>query len=173
MVRNQRDSEKLSNKEELEQIILRHQEDLITQQNKSNQKQEMIIEELRQIKSEQFKVQKQLGELKQIHLQQQLQKQKQDTELEKTLQNQAKQQGLLLNLVLDLRNTKSSEGQASAEPVKTESDNKCVICLDKPLTIAVRPCGHMISCLECVKKLSPKCPICRSTISDTLKIYFP
>ena len=188
MVRNQRDSEKSPTfdefKEELKQMILGHQEEWRIQQNKPKQKQEFIIEELKKINSEQLQIQKQFEEFKKIQLQHQSQKQKNDTELredlkrqcrdiQKTVQNQTKQQGLLQNLVLDLRNSRSTEEQASAKQVETESDNKCVICLDRPLTVAVRPCGHMISCLECAKKLPPECPICRSKISDTLKIYFP
>merc|ERR1712080_264475 len=54
-------------------------------------------------------------------------------------------------------------------------NTKCVICLDKPLLIALKPCGHVCACHKCAKKLPVhgECPICRTVISGTLKVYFP
>ena len=59
------------------------------------------------------------------------------------------------------------------EKVVTDKIGKCVICLDKSSTHAVRPCGHLIACSDCAEKLSKECPICRCIISDTLKIFIP
>ena len=55
----------------------------------------------------------------------------------------------------------------------TKSIEKCVICLDNPLEIALKACGHLVSCHDCAKRLPYECPICRSPIDGTLKIYFP
>ena len=139
-------------------------EDLKDQQKKSDKNQEYVIEELK-------KIQKQFKELKQLQLQQDIESKKQYEEIQMTVTNQTKQQNLLQNLVLDLKNCKSNQ---KAEKIEAEStDNKCVICLDKPFTHALRPCGHLIACTDCAKKLPKECPICRRTISDTLKIFFP
>ena len=89
----------------------------------------------------------------------------------KEIQNQTKQLNSLQHLVLDLKNSQSSK--QNAEKVETELIANCVFCLDKTLTHAVRPCGHLIACTDCVEKLPKECPICRRTISDTLRIFFP
>ena len=54
-----------------------------------------------------------------------------------------------------------------------DSNEKCVICLDNPLAIALKECGHLVSCQECAKNLPDKCPICRAKNTGTLKIFFP
>ena len=88
------------------------------------------------------------------------------------IQNQTKQLNLLQNLVLDLKNSQSSKQKA--EKVETElATGNCVVCLDKPLTHAVRPCGHLIACTDCAGKISKKCPICRRTIFAPLRIFLP
>ena len=110
------------------------------------------------------KIQKQF---KDLLLKQEIESKKQYEEI----QNQTKQLNLLQNLVLDLKNSQSSKKKA--EKVDTEPIGKCVICLDKSLTYAVRPCGHLIACTDCAEKLPKECPICRRNISDTLKIFFP
>ena len=117
----------------------------------------IVIEELK-------KIQKQF---KDLLLKQKIESEKQYEEI----QNQTKHLNLLQNLVLDLKNSQSSKKKA--EKVDTEPIGKCVICLDKSLTYAVRPCGHLIACTDCAEKLPKECPICRCNISDTLKIFFP
>ena len=127
--------------------------------------------------------------------------QKQEIESKKhyeEIQNQTKQLKQQLkhikDLVLDLKISQSSKQKA--EKVETEQISNrggtysntagsrqgslakylignCVICLDKPLTHAVRPCGHFIACTDCAEKLPKECPICRRTISDTLRIFYP
>ena len=120
------------------------------------------------------KIQKQL---KDLLLKQEIESKKQYEEI----QNQTKQLNVLQNLVLDPKNSQSSKRKA--EKVVTElplprqhslwTAPNCVVCLDKPLTHAVRPCGHFIACTDCAEKLPKECPICRRTISDTLRIFFP
>ena len=117
-----------------------------------------VIEELK-------KLQKQF---KDLLLKQEIEAKRQYEEI----QNQTKQLNLLQNLVLDLKNSQSSKQKA--EKVETELiTGNCVFCLDKPLTHAVRPCGHLIACTDCAEKLSKKCPICRRTIFATLRIFLP
>ena len=61
--------------------------------------------------------------------------------------------------------------QAQAE--SDETSRQCIICMDKDLCVALRPCGHIVACEGCVGKLTRKCPTCRETIIGTLKIYLP
>jgi hypothetical protein len=48
----------------------------------------------------------------------------------------------------------------------------CNICLTKPISIAITPCGHTM-CDSCCKTIHVrgKCPFCRHTISEFFKIY--
>ena len=52
-------------------------------------------------------------------------------------------------------------------------NEKCVICLENTLTIAMKGCGHLVSCHACASKLQKECPICRAPNIGTMKIYFP
>ena len=49
----------------------------------------------------------------------------------------------------------------------------CVICNDQSRCIAFSPCGHVCVCAECgpLLPVGAACPLCRSTIQSTLKIY--
>ena len=90
-----------------------------------------------------------------------------------TIGNLTKQQGLLFNLVLDLKNVNGDSNQAQRQSETNESNQECRICLDKPLCIALVPCGHIVACLDCEKKLPTDCPTCRNEITGTLKVYLP
>ena len=41
------------------------------------------------------------------------------------------------------------------------------MCLDRPITTCLHPCGHIAMCEECANRLSPRrCPICRTNIRE-------
>ena len=71
--------------------------------------------------------------------------------------------------MLDIRNP----NQAIANGQQDDTSDKCVFCLDKILSVALNPCGHVVACLDCEKLLPANFPICRTAISNVLKIYFP
>lgn len=49
----------------------------------------------------------------------------------------------------------------------------CSICVDSPITLLIEPCNHLCMCHKCYELLVTKeCPICRTKISTTRKIYF-
>ncbi len=49
----------------------------------------------------------------------------------------------------------------------------CSICLDNTITLLIEPCNHICICDKCINSLvSKECPICRTNISATRKIYF-
>ena len=51
-------------------------------------------------------------------------------------------------------------------------DFKCIICMEKPKNIILKPCMHMAMCRECLKRLQTGvCPICKETITDVVKIF--
>ena len=53
-----------------------------------------------------------------------------------------------------------------------EKPRVCTICLDKPLTHAVMPCGHKCMCGDCAAKLTSKvCPICKDEYIKIGQIY--
>ena len=52
------------------------------------------------------------------------------------------------------------------------ADNTCVICMDAPLEVVLIPCGHMCICESCSRQIVV-CPMCRKTVEDTVKVFFP
>jgi hypothetical protein len=51
------------------------------------------------------------------------------------------------------------------------SDFKCSICFINESNIAIRPCGHICGCKECLDTLTiTACPICRANKTGILKI---
>ena len=100
---------------------------------------------------------------------------KQCKEIQKTIDNQTKQQGILQNLVLDLKSSdvnSNQEAQAKTDN-EAEKNHECKLCMDKILTVALKPCGHIVVCENCVEKLGRNCPLCRKLIVGTLKVYLP
>lgn len=56
---------------------------------------------------------------------------------------------------------------------KEEPKLLCSICLDNPVILLLEPCNHICMCETCYNSLvSKECPICRTKISTTKKIYF-
>ena len=51
-------------------------------------------------------------------------------------------------------------------------ENECNICYINEKKYACVPCGHMCMCGICANKINDKCPICKNTITDIIKIYF-
>lgn len=47
---------------------------------------------------------------------------------------------------------------------------QCVICLTRPAIMAVDPCGHLSMCEMCSRRVW-QCPMCRSPIVKTLRVY--
>ncbi|CAN6819959.1 unnamed protein product [Brassica oleracea] len=48
----------------------------------------------------------------------------------------------------------------------------CVICEDASSEAACVPCGHVAGCVSCLKEIkNKKCPICRTSIDQVIKLY--
>jgi hypothetical protein len=55
---------------------------------------------------------------------------------------------------------------------KQADDSLCVICLDKPRSFVLLPCGHLCTCAECTGKLvNSLCPICRGPVDAVHKVF--
>jgi serine/threonine protein kinase len=52
------------------------------------------------------------------------------------------------------------------------SEPTCVICLERPPTMAASPCGHRCFCAEDAKKIvGQPCPMCRQRVKSVLAIF--
>ena len=78
-----------------------------------------------------------------------------------------------LEILTNLRIDQIQGYQTNSDQDSVKNVNKCVICLDKSVSIALQPCGHLCICQNCVKKMQNECPICRSAFQSTLRIFFP
>lgn len=53
-----------------------------------------------------------------------------------------------------------------------QEQSTCVVCMDREINVVLIPCGHLIMCNHCAESLaSKKCPTCRQTISQVVKVY--
>ena len=90
-----------------------------------------------------------------------------------TLNNQVKQQGILQNLVLDLKTPNEKDRNQNVAQSGSESVIECKICMEKPLDAVLKNCGHTM-CFECAKKMKKEkkdCPTCREKIMGFQKIF--
>ncbi len=61
---------------------------------------------------------------------------------------------------------------SNEEQNEINDESLCIICKQNKKIYAVVPCGHLIFCESCREKYkSDECPICRSSIEKTLKIF--
>lgn len=62
--------------------------------------------------------------------------------------------------------------QLEGQLAKEKEDKLCVVCLDKPRNVMLRPCNHYCVCETCVRQLlTRKCPICQKRFSSSEKIF--
>ena len=144
--------------------ILNEQRNMNKQEKVLSQQQKVILNNLEKMEEKHENYHEEV-----IIKQQELKKLCLDTRL--SLNNQIKQQGLLQNLVLDLKTPKEKvENLAQSE---SESSNECKICMERPLNIVLKNCGHTM-CFECAKILKKEkkdCPTCREKIMGFQKIF--
>lgn len=63
--------------------------------------------------------------------------------------------------------------QGTLQPANdSDAGSMCVVCMDAPLEMVLIPCRHMCVCEDCSKQLI-SCPMCRQTVEDALKVFFP
>ena len=47
---------------------------------------------------------------------------------------------------------------------------KCKVCMSGDIEVCLRPCGHVLLCGTCASSCD-KCPICRTPIKETIRIF--
>ena len=65
------------------------------------------------------------------------------------------------------RNSGEQGGGDGGEPAQ----NSCFVCLEFESDHVLVPCGHLGLCSQCVTKVKSTCPICKTPIQSTMKIY--
>lgn len=68
------------------------------------------------------------------------------------------------------RENEDSDDVETVDAVPINDDTLCSICMDNKKNILLRPCKHLCICDSCNKYLE-KCPLCRTNISSTEKVY--
>ncbi|XP_027168765.1 E3 ubiquitin-protein ligase SPL2 [Coffea eugenioides] len=72
-------------------------------------------------------------------------------------------------------NQANDQGASDEEHGDVPDGELCVICLMRRRRSAFVPCGHLVCCQSCAlsveRDLSPKCPVCRQTIRNSVRIY--
>jgi len=47
----------------------------------------------------------------------------------------------------------------------------CIACCENRRTVVLRPCCHMVLCMECFERAGQDCPQCRTTISGYTEVF--
>jgi hypothetical protein len=43
----------------------------------------------------------------------------------------------------------------------------CIVCMERPRTVLLLPCSHLVACQECWKKMEQwRCSVCRSEVES-------
>jgi len=69
----------------------------------------------------------------------------------------------------EIRPPEKSISHVAVETVQTEEE--CVVCLDAKREIALVPCGHRCICSVCAEKIDKLCPLCKTAVASTIKIF--
>uniref|UniRef100_A0A8W8JKX1 RING-type domain-containing protein n=1 Tax=Magallana gigas TaxID=29159 RepID=A0A8W8JKX1_MAGGI len=66
----------------------------------------------------------------------------------------------------------SFDDMTSLKQMNTDLRNQtlCKICVEKTVSIAFLPCGHLVCCEDCATAMR-KCPICRELVRSTVKTW--
>jgi hypothetical protein len=52
------------------------------------------------------------------------------------------------------------------------NEPRCVVCLTRPVAIALLPCRHVCSCVMCGQALmGASCPVCRARVESTMRMF--
>mmetsp|Transcript_41645 Transcript_41645/g.97447 ORF Transcript_41645/g.97447 Transcript_41645/m.97447 type:complete len:451 (-) Transcript_41645:157-1509(-) len=86
----------------------------------------------------------------------------------------------LLQLLNEQQMVREQEQMAREQRAKEKLERDlCVICLDKPKTYMIVPCGHKCLCEACAESLERRrdqggeraCPLCRASMQRTFKVF--
>nr|XP_043868455.1 E3 ubiquitin-protein ligase LRSAM1 isoform X1 [Solea senegalensis]XP_043868456.1 E3 ubiquitin-protein ligase LRSAM1 isoform X1 [Solea senegalensis] len=60
---------------------------------------------------------------------------------------------------------------AAPSPVEGPGSSECVVCMETESQVIFLPCGHVCCCQVCNNALQ-NCPLCRSSISQRVRVYY-
>ena len=63
------------------------------------------------------------------------------------------------------------KGSAGRDGGAVLSEGECIVCWEEKACVAPSPCGHVCLCETCAPQ-QRQCPVCRSDVSCTLRVYF-
>ena len=67
------------------------------------------------------------------------------------------------------------EPAPAPQPAADADETLCVLCFDGPKDHIILPCFHVCVCEACANQLTqmskPSCPICRTAIQQTNKVF--
>lgn len=66
--------------------------------------------------------------------------------------------------------TEAPREEKKEEPVPEPARPSCIICLEAPKEVLLKPCNHVCGCLGCCSRLR-HCPICRAEIVLRERIF--
>jgi hypothetical protein len=76
---------------------------------------------------------------------------------------------------LRLQQMQAQLGSSVGPPEPAAEETLCVVCFDAPKDHIIIPCGHVCVCQACANLLTqreePSCPICRTAILQTNKVF--
>jgi hypothetical protein len=83
---------------------------------------------------------------------------------------------LTLRAQADALRIQQMQAQLGVPPAAPQDDETlCVLCFDAPKDHIILPCFHVCVCEACAKQLTqmekPSCPICRTAIQQTNKVF--
>ena len=57
------------------------------------------------------------------------------------------------------------------EDARATSSLECRICFDRPVNVLLLPCKHLVMSDSCAAMSNKTCPLCRSRVSEILRVY--
>lgn len=63
------------------------------------------------------------------------------------------------------------EPSSSTEKREVEDSKVCKICYEEERNVCFVPCGHVVACAKCALS-TDKCPMCRKTFTNAVRLYF-
>ncbi|CAG5028204.1 unnamed protein product [Parnassius apollo] len=65
----------------------------------------------------------------------------------------------------------ASKSNSEKEDVAVEDSKLCKICYAEERNVCFVPCGHVVACAKCALS-TDKCPMCRRTFTNAVRLYF-
>ena len=63
-------------------------------------------------------------------------------------------------------------GRPAKDGEEADETKECIICLSRPRTHVVTPCGHMLYCEDCVQScLERGCAACRRRVESACRVF--